>query len=306
MTEIYDVVVVGSGCAGLAGAMYAGRLDLSVLVLGTARGGMIATTDIVENYPGIKSIGGFELAQSLEEHAKAYPNVEIKDSTVSAINRGEDGKFSVKSDSGEYSAKTVIYATGTEWRKLGVKGEREFSAKGVHYCALCDGAFYKGKTVAVIGGADAAAKDALVLSKFASKVYMIYRGGKLRAEPFNEKKVAETTKIEVIYNTNVLEIEGEKKVNGVVLDNPYNGNGKLPLDAVFVAVGHTPLSAVAKEAGVELDDKGHVKINRNAETNVPGFFAAGDVIDGKFKQAIVAVGEGVVAAYSAHTYIEGK
>jgi len=301
----YDMVVVGAGCAGLSGAMYAGRLGMKVLVLGEMRGGTITTTDIVENYPGFVSIGGFELAQKLEEHAKAYPNVEIKDSKVSAIaKKGET--FAVKSDSGEYSAKTILYATGTEWKKLGVKGEKEFAAKGVHYCALCDAAFYKGKIVAVIGGSDSAAKDALVLSKFASKVYMIYRGGKLRAEPMNMERILADSKIEVVYNTNVLEIEGEKKVTGVVLDNPYNGNGKLALDSIFVAIGHVPLSQIAKEAGVALDEKGHVKINRNSETDVPGFFAAGDITDTRFKQAIVGVGEAVVAAYSAHTYLEGK
>lgn len=302
----YDMIVVGAGCSGLSGAMYAGRLGMKVLVLGEMRGGTITTTDIVENYPGFVSIGGFELAQKLEEHAKAQPGVEIKDSKVLGISKVEDGLYSVKSDSGDYSARTILYATGTEWKKLGVKGEKEFSAKGVHYCALCDGTFYRNKTVAVIGGADSAAKDALVLSKFASKVYMIYRGGKLRCEPMNAKRVLSDTKIEVIYNTNVVEIEGKNKATGVLLDNPYNGNGKLPLDAVFVAIGHAPLSAVAKEAGVELDDKGHVKINRNAETNVPGFFAAGDITDTRFKQAIVGVGEAVVAAYSAHSYLESK
>jgi len=302
----YDMIVVGAGCAGLAGAMYAGRLGMKVLVLGEMRGGTITTTDIVENYPGFLSIGGFELAQKLEEHAKAQPGVEIKDAKAAGIAKGSDGLFVVKSDSGEYAAKTVLYATGTEWKKLGVKGEAEFAAKGVHYCALCDAAFYKGKEVAVIGGADAAAKDALVLAKFASKVYMIYRGGKLRAEQANAKRILAEPKIEIIYNTNVLEIEGEKRVSGVLLDAPYNGNGKLALNGVFVAIGHVPLSGIAKEAGVALDEKGQVRINRNSETNVPGFFAAGDITDTRFKQAIVGVGEAVVAAYSASLYIDGK
>jgi thioredoxin reductase (NADPH) len=176
----------------------------------------------------------------------------------------------------------------------------------VHYCALCDGAFYRGKAVAVIGGADSAAKDALLLANLAAKVFMIYRGEKLRAEPANLARVTSHPKIEVIYNTNVTEIYGEKKAAGVKLDKPHNGSDKLPLDAVFIAVGHAPLSALAKEAGVELDAKGHVKISRNSETNVPGFFAAGDVTDTRFKQAIVGVGEAVSAAYSAHLFLEGK
>ena len=305
---LYDIIVVGAGCAGLAGAMYAGRLGLKTLVLGgDLRGGTITLTHIVENYPGFISLTGMELADKLEAHARAYPTNEFKDEKVKKIERsGNDGLFTVTSESGPYSSKTILFATGTEWRKLGVKGEKEFANKGVHYCALCDGAFYKGKTVAVIGGSDSAAKDALALAGLAGKVYMIYRGEKIRPEPVNYERVMKNAKIEVINNTNVLEIKGEKKVTGVVLDKPYKGTAAFPLDAVFVAVGHLPLSALAKEAGVEIDAKGHVKINRNSETNVPGFFAAGDITDTRFKQAIVGVAEAVHAAYSAQMYLEGK
>jgi len=303
---VYDVLVVGSGVSGLAGGMYAGRLGLKVLILGEMRGGTITLTHVVENYPGFISLTGMELADRIERHARAYPNVEIKDGKAGKIARQSDGTFSIESDIGKYEAKAVLFATGTEWRKLGVKGENEFASKGVHYCALCDGAFYKGKQVAVIGGADSAVKDALMLTRFASKVYIIYRGDKIRAEPVNYDAVTKHPKIEIIYNTNVLEIYGEKKAAGVLLDKPYNGSGKLAVDAVFVAVGHTPLSQLAKEAGVDIDAKGHVKINRNSETSVQGFFAAGDVTDTRFKQAIVGVGEAVSAAYSAYLYLEGK
>jgi len=303
---IYDIIVVGSGCAGLAGAMYAGRLGMKTLVLGEMRGGTITLTHIVENYPGFISLTGMELADKLEAHARAYSNVEIKDGKVGKISRSADGIFAVESDAGAYSSKAIIYATGTEWRKLGAKGEKEFANKGVHYCALCDGSFYKEKQVAVIGGADSAVKDALMLTQFASKVYIIYRGDKIRAEPVNYNQVTSHPKIEIIYNTNVTEIYGEKKVTGVLLDGPHNGSDKLPVDAVFVAVGHLPLSQLAKEAGAEIDAKGHVKINRNAETNVPGFFAAGDVTDTRFKQAIISAGEAVSAAYSAYLYLESK
>jgi len=303
---IYDVLVVGSGVSGLAGGMYAGRLGLKVLIIGELRGGTITLTHIVENYPGFTSLTGMELADKIEAHARAYPNVEIKDGKVGKISRNAGGTFSVESDAGKHDALAMLYATGTEWRKLGVKGEAEFANKGVHYCALCDGAFYKGKNVAVIGGADSAVKDALMLAQFASKVYIIYRGDKIRAEPVNYDAVTSHPKIEIIYNTNVLEIFGEKKVSGVLLDKPHGGSGRLALDAVFVAVGHTPLSQLAKEAGAEIDAKGHVKINRNSETSLPGFFAAGDVTDTRFKQAIVGVGEAVSAAYSAYLYLEGK
>ena len=303
---LYDILVIGAGCSGLAGAMYAGRLNLKTLVLGEMRGGTITLTHIVENYPGFISLTGMELADKLEAHARAYPNVEIKDEKVVKIAKLSDGTFEVESDGGKYIARAILYATGTEWRKLGAKGEKEFANKGVHYCALCDGSFYKGKTVAVIGGADSAVKDALMLTQFASKVYIIYRGDKIRAEPVNYDTVTKHPKIEIIYNTNVLEIYGEKKVTGVLLDKPFHGSDRLALDAVFVAVGHLPLSQLAASVGVEIDAKGHVKINRNSETSVPGFFAAGDVTDTRFKQAIVGVGEAVSAAYSAYLYLEGK
>lgn len=304
---IYDMLIVGAGCAGLGGAMYAGRLGMKVLVLGgDLRGGTITLTHLVENYPGFISLTGMELAAKLEEHAHAYPSVEIKDEKVVSIERRKDGTFAITSDAGRYEAKTILYATGTEWKKLGVKGEKEFTNKGVHYCALCDGAFYKGKVAAVIGGSDTAAKDALVLTQWASKVYIIYRGEKIRPEPVNYERVMKNPKIEVIGNTNVLEIYGEKKVTGVLLDRPYKGSEKFPLDVAFVAIGHTPLSLLAAQTGVELDGKGHVKISRDSETNVPGFFAAGDVTDTRFKQAIVGVGEAVEAVYSAYLYLEGK
>ena len=303
---VYDVLVVGSGVSGLAGGMYAGRLGLKVLVLGELRGGTITLTHIVENYPGFISLTGMELADRIEAHARAYPNVEIKDGKVGRISRNADGTFSIESDSGKYDGKTVLYATGTEWKKLGAKGENEFANKGVHYCALCDGAFYKGKTTAVIGGSDSAVKDALLLAQQSAKVYVVYRGDKIRAEPINYGALMKNPKIEIIYNANVLEIYGEKKAAGVLLDKPYNGSDRLPVDAVFVAIGHLPLSQLAAQAGVEIDAKGHVKINRNSETNVQGFFAAGDVTDTRFKQAIVGVGEAVSAAYSAYLYLEGK
>ncbi|MCX6770894.1 MAG: FAD-dependent oxidoreductase [Candidatus Micrarchaeota archaeon] len=305
ISVVYDILVVGSGVAGLAGGMYAGRLGLKTLVMGELRGGTITLTHVVENYPGFISLTGMELADKLEAHARAYPNVEIKDEKVKKISKKGNG-FEIESDSGKYEGKTVLYATGTEWKKLGSPGEKEFASRGVHYCALCDGAFYKGKHVAVIGGSDSAAKDALLLTQFAGKVYIIYRGDKIRAEPANYALVTSHPKIEIIYNTNVLEIYGEKKAAGVLLDEPHNGSDRLPVDAVFVAIGHTPLSALAKEAGVEIDAKGYVKINRNSETNVHGFFAAGDVTDTRFKQAIVGVGEAVSAAYSAYLYLEGK
>ncbi|NTU77750.1 MAG: NAD(P)-binding domain-containing protein, partial [Alphaproteobacteria bacterium] len=166
-----DLIVIGSGVSGLSGGMYAARLGLDVLVLGEMRGGTITLTHIVENYPGFISLTGMELADKIEKHARAYPNVEIKDEKVARIARNADGTFSVESDGGKYESRAVLYATGTEWKKLGAPGEREFANKGVHYCALCDGSFYKGKTVGVIGGSDSAVKDALLLAKNVDAIY---------------------------------------------------------------------------------------------------------------------------------------
>ncbi|MEM4555123.1 MAG: FAD-dependent oxidoreductase [Candidatus Anstonellaceae archaeon] len=299
---MYDMIIIGTGVAGLAGAMYAGRMNMKVLAVGEMRGGTITTTNIVENYPGFVSIGGFELAEKLENHAKQYPSVEIKDEKVLSISKHSD-VFEVKTDGGTYQSRTILYAAGTVWRKLGVPGEEKFANKGVHYCALCDAAFYKDKIAAVIGGGDSAAKDALVLAEWAKKVYIIYRGEKIRPEPVNYERVMANKKIEIIYKTNVVEIKGEEKVKAVRLDSPYNGSLELAIDAVFIAIGHIPNSDLAKSLGVELDQKGYVKINRNSETNVPGFYAAGDVTDTRFKQAIIGVAEAVQAVYSAYLYL---
>lgn len=286
--------------------MYAGRLRMKTLVIAEMRGGTLTQTNEIMNWPGIKKIDGFGLAKQLEEHALDYADsVEIKDATVSGIMR-KDENFVLKAGSDEYEAKTVIFATGTKVRKLGVPGEDEFHGKGVHYCALCDGAFYKEKVLAVVGGSDSAAKEALLLTQWAKKVYIIYRKEKIRAEPINLERVEKSEKIEVINNTNVVEIKGEKDVRKVVLDNEYKGSKELALDAVFVEIGRIPESTLAKELDVELNEKGEVKINHQAETNIPGFFAAGDVTDSKFKQAIVASSEGVNAAYSAYNYLQGK
>ena len=300
--NIYDTIIIGAGCAGLGAAMYAGRLNLNTLMIGDNIGGTIALTDVVENYPGFIRLTGQELADNLRKHAEDY-DIEKAEAKVTKI-RIEHGCFFVDTNENEtYQSKTIIFATGTEWRKLNIAGEKEFANKGVHYCALCDGAVYKGKIVAVIGGGDSAAKEALLMSQYASKVYAIVRGDKLRGEPINNDRVAKNKKIEVITNVSSKEIVGNKLVNGVVLSKPVNGSTNLPLDAVFVAIGHIALSQLAKDIGVKTNEKGEIIIDRESKTNIPGFFAAGDVCDTVFKQAITGVSEGVSAVYSAYTYI---
>ena len=305
MAECYDIAIVGGGVAGFGAAMYAGRFELKTVVFAEMRGGTIINTDIVENYPGFESIGGFDLAEKVMKHAEKF-GAQVKDERVDKISKCKDGCFQLTTKSGSYCAKTVIFATGTEWRKLGVPGEKEFANKGVHYCALCDGAFYKGKVIGVVGGGDSAAKEALLLSNFGSKVHMFVRGEKLRAEPVNLKKMEQNPKVEVHLKVNVKEVKGDQKVTGVLLDKEIGGATELALDAVFVEIGHLPLSSLAKELGVKLNAKGEIPIDRESKTNLEGVFAAGDVADTVFKQAITGVSEGVIAAYSAFKHLEDK
>ena len=300
--ELYDILIIGGGCAGLPAAMYAGRFGLKTLVLAEQPGGTIILTDIVENYPGFIRLTGLELAQKLQEHAESYKDVTIKaERVVDVAKKGEH--YLVKTQEYEYETKTIIFSTGTEWKKLNVLGEKEFANHGVHYCALCDGGFYRNKIVAVVGGADSAAKEALLLTQWAQKVYIIYRGDKIHPEPINMERVLANKKIEIINNTNITAIKGEQKVTGVVFDKAYNGNKEFTLDAVFVEIGHIPLTELPKKLGVHLNKKGEVIIDREAKTNVPGIYAAGDCVDTAFKQAITGAGEGVSAAYSAYQYL---
>ena len=301
----YDVIIVGAGVSGLAAGMYAGRLNLSTLVIGENKGGTIALTTDVENYPGFTSITGLELAKRLEDHAKKFCATIIEEPVLKI--KKERNDFIVFTKTKKDLAKTIIIATGTERRKLKVPGEDKFMNNGVHSCALCDGPFYRNKIISVIGGSDSAAKEALLLTNYAKKVYIIYRKDKIRPEPINYERIMKNKKITIINNTNVLEIKGNKNVKSVILDKPYKNNRELNLDAVFIEIGQIPLSAIAKELKVKLNEKGEIIINRNSETNVQGLFAAGDVTDTEFKQAITGVAEAVTAAYSAYKYItKGK
>jgi len=306
MKNIYDVTVIGSGCAGYAAAMYSGRFQLKTLVLGDNPGGTITLTNVVENYPGFIRLTGEELATKLKEHALDYKDfVEIKQERVTKVKKF--GKaFRVYINKKFYDTKTIIFATGTKHRELGIPGEKEFTGHGVHTCTLCDGYFYKNKIVAVIGGSDSAAKEALLLTQWAKKVYIIYRGEQIHPEPINMQRVEQLIKkgkIGIISNTNVKEIIGNKVVTSVILDKAYRGKNEFKLDGVFIEVGSLPQSELAKKLGVKLNEKGEIIIDRMSKTNVTGIFAAGDIVDTAFKQAITGVGEAVSAAYSAYGYI---
>jgi thioredoxin reductase (NADPH) len=307
--ESYDFVIIGAGVTGMAAAMYAARLGLKTLCLGASSGGempiggLITTTENVENYPGFPCITGAELAEKIRNHAACYELAKIRDEKVEKIEKSEKG-FAVRTGKKEYIAKTLLFATGVKIKKLEIPGSREFENKGVSYCALCDGLLFKGKVVAVVGGANSAAKNAMILAEHAKKVYILYRGEKMKIEQANLKELEKNKKIEIVYNVNVKEIKGDRSVSYLVLDKEVKGGKKLEVSGVFIAIGYTPNSELAKSLGVKTNKAGEIVIDyKNAETNVAGAYAAGNVADRAFKQAVVGVAEGCVAAYSAFEHI---
>lgn len=308
--KFYDTIIIGAGIVGFSTAMYAARLGMKTLIIGESFGGTIITTDIVENWPGIVSVTGIKLAKLVENHARDY-DIDILRKKVIDVeahtqdkNKGRHFKVSTKDKS--FISKTIIFATGTQVRKLGVPGENELSGRGVSYCALCDGPLYKDKTVAVVGGSDSAVKEAILLTEYAKKVYIIYRGEEVHPEPVNLDKMEEKIKqgkIEIINNTNITEIKGDKLITEVIFDKSYKGKKEFKLEGLFVYIGHIPLNDLAKKLKIKLNKKGEIIINKNSETNVDNVYAAGDIADREFKQAITGAAEGVVAAYHAYQCI---
>jgi thioredoxin reductase (NADPH) len=297
--ETSDMLIIGGGCAGLSAGMYAARLNLKTMLFAELAGGLITTTHIVENWPGIISTSGPDLGTALWEHAKAT-GVVMKSEIIKSIEK-RDGLFVAKSSRNEYLGKTIVLATGSKHRHLECPGEEEFANRGVSYCALCDGAFYKGKTVCIVGGGDSAAKEALFLAQHAVKVYVIVRKDVLRAEPANMKLIEQEPKIEVLFREEVAEILGSQSVEKVRLKS----GKELEAEGVFVAIGQIPLTDLAVSLGVELNERGEIKINRHSETNVLGVYACGDCTDTEFKQAITGSAEGVTAAYFGFKFVKG-
>jgi thioredoxin reductase (NADPH) len=301
---MYDFIVIGSGASGLSAAMYASRLNLKTLVVGEQPGGLITTTHIVENWPGTVSISGPDLGMNLLDHAQKS-GAEIKNEKAVEVTAGEEGGkpvYTVKTASGEYQGKSLLFATGTKHRTLDAPGIKEFENKGVSYCALCDGAFYKEKVVCIVGGGDSAAKEALFLAEHASKVSIFVRKDVLRAEPRNQELIAKNDKIEIKFKTEIAEVLGDE-TGAKVASIKLNSGEELPMDGIFLAIGHIAQTELADALGVDLDEKGEIKISRHSETNLPGVFGAGDCADTEFKQAITGSAEGVTAAYYAFKYV---
>ncbi|MFA5843177.1 MAG: FAD-dependent oxidoreductase [Candidatus Gracilibacteria bacterium] len=297
-----DLLIIGSGVSGMAAAVYAGRFELKTLIVGEIPGGTITKTHLVENYPGFKSLSGFELAMNLQAHVENI-GVPIEQDTIAQLTRDNAGIFHAITANGKtYDAKAVLLATGTHHRTLDIPGEKRLKNKGVSYCATCDGPLYRNKIMVCVGGSDSAIKESLLLSKFGTKVYIVYRGEKVRAEPINQKRLSEATNIEIITKANLTEIMGGDRVEKIKLDT----GAEIICDAVFIEIGRLPLTDLAKSLNVSLNEKNEVVINKASETNIPGFFSAGDCTNTEWKQAIVGVSEGCMAAYSAYQYCSKK
>lgn len=302
--EEYDLMVLGSGVAGMTAAIYGVRYNLKTVVIGQSVGGTGNLAGHVENWPGFIGSGS-ELMTKVYEQAK-HAGVHFFEGEISSINK-KGSEFFVEVGDKRIQARAVILSLGMQHRKLDIKGEKEFLGKGVSYCATCDGMFFKGKTVMVVGGSDSAAKAALYLSEIAKKVYISYRKSEMRCEPISLKKLHGKENVEINYFTNPVEILGDKKVTGIILkqeDGGKSSNLKVDVDGIFVEIGAAPVIEVVSPLGVALNEGGFIMIDRNCKTNVEGVFAAGDNTDTSFKQMVVAAGEGAIAAKSAQDFLK--
>lgn len=300
---MHDVVIIGGGPAGLTAALYAARARLDIVLIEKAFfGGQMATTYLVENYPGFaESISGIDLAVKMESQAKRFGarfiNEAVEDISLDGIIK------TVRTEKAVYQAKTVILAMGAYPRELGLEKERALRGQGVSYCATCDGAFYRDKVVAVVGGGDTAAEDALFLTKFSSKVYMIHRRESLRATKILQDALQDNPKVEFCWNSTVEDIIGESEVTGLRLKNVKTGETKeIAVDGVFIAIGTTPNSGIVKDK-VELNEAGYIITDENMQTNIFGVYAAGDIREKALRQVVTSVSDGAVAAYMAEKYI---
>ncbi len=299
---VYDVIIIGGGPAGLTSGIYVKRAMLNALLLEkTGVGGQIIITDLVENFPGFLEISGADLARKFEEHAMKF-GLEMKSMVeVSGIDDKEKIKI-VKTSEGDFEAKAVIIASGTTPRKLGVKGELEFTGRGVSYCATCDGFFFRDKVVVVVGGGDSAITEAIFLTKMAKKVIVVHRRDKLRAEKINQEHAFANPKISFVWDSVVEGIAGNNIVEKVIVRNvKTNALTELKTDGVFIYVGLIPNTAFAN---VKKDEWGFIIANNKMETSVRGIFAAGDCRVTPLRQITTAVGDGAIAAVSAEKYIE--
>lgn len=309
---MFDVAIIGLGAAGYTAAIYSARYKLSTLLVGEEEGGLGVTAAEVGNWPGDIEVTGPELMESMKKHAMSFSEVTMKQTRVLKVERrGQEGRkaegFVLTMQNGEtVEARTVIFATGSNKRHLNVPGEKEFAGKGVSYCATCDGFFFKGKTVAVVGGGDAAVEGAAIVAQVAKQVYLIHRRKEYRAEPYWVSKLEEKKNVTFVLERRVKEIRGDQKVTHVVLDQPFEGSELLAVDGVFVEIGADPAVELPQQLGCSLDKRGFVQVDAAQQTSVPGAFAAGDVSGGSnhFAQFVTAAGEGAVAVSGVFGYLQ--
>ena len=304
--EKYDLVIVGSGPAGLTASIYATRYKLKTLVIGKINGGLMSQSHKICNFPTEKDITGLDLTQKMIENATSQGVTIIGDEIVNIKKEKEDFRVGLASDK-NFSTKTIILASGTTHRHLGLDKEKEFLGRGLSYCATCDGMFFKDKIVGVVGGSDSALTSALYLSDIAKKVYLIYRGQKLRGEPVWVEKIDQQNNIEVLLKTNVTKLTGEERLTSVNLDKSYQEKNKLELDGLFIEIGHTPeLGDHIKKLGIEVNEQGYIKVGSDQKTTCQGIWAAGDITTNSngFRQIITACAEGAVAAENIFHYIQ--
>lgn len=306
MGKIYDLIIIGSGPAGLSAAIYAQRAKLETLVLekNGMSGGQVLTTYEVDNYPALPGIGGFELGTKMREHADKMGTV-FADGEVTDIQTEGNYKKVVTSEQ-TYTTKTVIIATGASHAKLGVEGEEELLGMGVSYCATCDGAFFRGKTVAVVGGGDVAIEDAIFLARFCEKVYVIHRRDELRATKILQKSLFELPNVEVLWDTIVTKINGEEQAESLSLENKKTGEKtELELQGIFVAVGIHPNTENMQET-VAVDKGGYIIADETCATNIEGIYACGDVRTKQLRQIVTAVADGANGVTSVQKYLIEK
>ncbi len=301
--EKYDVIIIGAGPGGMTSALYASRANLSVMMIDRGiYGGQMNNTAEIENYPGFKSILGPDLAKEMYESSTNF-GAKYEYGTVESIEDKGDSKI-VKTDQGSYEAGAVIIGTGSQYRKLGVPGEDEYGGRGVSYCAVCDGAFFKNREVVVVGGGDSAISEALYLAGLASKVTVIHRRDQLRAQKVIQDRAFANDKIEFVWDTNVTEVVGDnKKVTGVkTINNKTNEEGEIAASGVFIYVGNNPMTEPFSNLNIT-DEKGWIKTNERMETSVKGIFAIGDVREKELRQVTTAVGDGGIAGQNAFEYV---
>ncbi|MBO1580256.1 thioredoxin-disulfide reductase [Bacillus sp. XF8] len=302
--KIYDVIIIGAGPAGMTAAVYTSRANLSTLMLERGiPGGQMANTEDVENYPGYESILGPDLSNKMFEHAKKF-GAEYAYGDVKEVIDGKEYK-TVVAGKKEYKTRAIIVASGAEYKKIGVPGEKELGGRGVSYCAVCDGAFFKGKELVVVGGGDSAVEEGVYLTRFASKVTIVHRRDALRAQKILQDRAFQNEKVDFIWNHTVKEINEENgKVGSVTLVDVNTGEEQeFKTDGAFIYIGMLPLSKPFTELGIT-NENGYIETNERMETKVPGIFAAGDVREKMLRQIVTATGDGSIAAQSAQHYVE--